>query len=195
MVKKRTFAKWGAVGICAIFALCLAGTIIVNYPFYPAFRKEMNTFDDLQKSLRNTPGVFLPDVSSEEFDGWEYVLRLDDRNIFSKPAGYECYGDLTYSGVEVKYGINCDQSVILHSERNIVYKDTEMYYFLNESQDDKDEMTLNIEFCAGNNHYYIYGIYCTELLSDRGVDSLNREIKLQMLQFAQDIIDGYLLQN
>ena len=37
--------------------------------------------------------------------------------------------------------------------------------------------------------------YNNKLLSESGIDSLNREVKLQMLQFARDIIDGYLLQN
>ena len=79
-MRKRTFAKWAALGACVVFVLCFAGAITINYPFYPAFKKEVNSFDNLQKILRNTPGVFLPDVSSEEFDGWKYALKLDDRN-------------------------------------------------------------------------------------------------------------------
>ncbi len=194
-MRKRTFAKWAALGACVVFVLCFAGVVTINYPFYPAFKKEVNSFDNLQKILRNTPGVFLPDVSSEEFDDWKYALKLDDRNILSKPTGYESHGSLIYSSVEVRYGIDCEKSSILHSERNMVYRDIEMYYYLVEPTEDNHKMDLNIEFNIEDCDYCIYAIYNADLLSESGIDSLNREIKLQMLQFAQDIIDGYLLKN
>ena len=194
-MRKRTFAKWAALGACVVFVLCFAGAVTINYPFYPAFKKEVNSFDNLQKILRNTPGVFLPDVSSEEFDGWKYALKLDDRNILSKPTGYESHGSLIYSSVEVRYGVDCDKSLVLHSERNMVYRDIEMYYYLIESTEYEYKIDLNIEFYIGDYNYHIYANYNNKLLSESGIDSLNREVKLQMLQFARDIIDGYLLQN
>ncbi len=57
-MRKRTFAKWAALGACVVFVLCFAGAVTINYPCYPAFKKEVNSFDNLQKILRNTPGVF-----------------------------------------------------------------------------------------------------------------------------------------
>lgn len=194
-MRKRTFAKWAALGACVVFVLCFAGVVTINYPFYPAFKKEVNSFGNLQKILRNTPGVFLPDVSSEEFDDWKYALKLDDRNILSKPTGYESHGSLIYSSVEVRYGVDCEKSSILHSERNMVYRDIEMYYYLVEPTENDHKMDLNIEFNIEDYDYCIYATYNADLLSEGGIDSLNREIKLQMLQFARDIIDGYLLKN
>ncbi len=194
-MRKRTFAKWAALGACVVFVLCFAGVVTINYPFYPAFKKEVNSFDNLQKILRNTPGVFLPDISSEEFDDWKYALKLDDRNILSKPTGYESHGSLIYSSVEVRYGIYCDRPLILHSERNMEYRDVEMYYYLREPEGDEYKTELNIEFCIDDCDYYIYAAYDSRLLSENGTNSLNREVKLQMLEFARDIIDEYLLKS
>ena len=70
-----------------------------------------------------------------------------------------------------------------------------MYYYLREPTEGEYKIDLNIEFCVVDYNYHIYAYYNNKLLSESGIDSLNREVKLQMLQFARDIIDGYLLQN
>ena len=194
-MRKRTIAKWVAAGVCVMLTLCLTVKIIINYPIYPAFIKEINSFYDLQKVLKNDTGAFLPDITAEKFNSWEYELKLDGRSILSEPNGYECYGSLIYDGVEVRYSLNCDASLSLPSDRYTEYRGGGMYYYVDEVHGGIREVTANMDFRIGNYCYEICAVYPSQLLSDHGIDSLNREIKLQMLQFAKGIIDGYFSQN
>ena len=58
-VRKRTFAKWAALGSLRGICFMLRWSRYNKLSILSCIqKKEVNSFDNLQKILRNTPGVF-----------------------------------------------------------------------------------------------------------------------------------------
>ena len=91
MAKKHAWLKWVIFSVVLIPLLWLICALITSIPVYPAFQKQVDSYAELQQCLKDIPEVVLPDPSMLELTDQVYVLKLDDRNIFSKPNGYE-YG-------------------------------------------------------------------------------------------------------
>ena len=115
MAKKHAWLKWVIFSVVLIPLLWLICALITSIPVYPAFQKQVDSYAELQQCLKDIPEVVLPDPSMLELTDQVYVLKLDDRNIFSKPNGYEYCGTMLYKGTEVIYDLNCDKAVKLHS--------------------------------------------------------------------------------
>lgn len=192
MMKKQAWLKWGILSVVLITLLWLVATLITSIPVYPAFQKQVDSYGELQQCLEDIPEVILPDTSILEFQDETYVLRLDDRNLLSKPNGYEYCGTMLYDGVEVSYDLNCDKATKLHSSTGTVYRDIQLDYFTWEPAEDSGYKRSGMEFFIGDYHYFFYASYVKSELSKNEAELVDNKIATQMMMFANNIIDMYL---
>ena len=186
MVKKHAWLKWVIFSVVLIPLLWLICALITSIPVYPAFQKQVDSYAELQQCLKDIPEAVLPDPSMLELTDQVYVLKLDDRNIFSKPNGYEYCGTMLYEGTEVIYDLNCDKAVKLHSSSGVVYRDIQLDYFTWEPAEGSSCKKSRMEFFIRDQHYSLYASYTQSGLSESEIELLDNKIAVQ-INFLQKI--------
>lgn len=76
-MKKRIRIRGVILGIVLALFLWLIYTIITIAPVYPAFQKQVETYEELRKALEAVPEVCFPDSS---------MLELTDTSYYNTPV-------------------------------------------------------------------------------------------------------------
>ena len=191
-MKKRIRIKWVVLGVVVVLFLWLVYALVTTLPFYPAFRKNVGSYEKLQRALEDYPDMYtanqleLPFTTNEE-----YYLILDGRTIYAHPNGYAFGGSLLSNGVEVNYGMQCDKGEIDLSAADTSYLGVPLLYELHKSADGVSNMA-SFQFSLGD-YYYSFGAYYDFInMTEEEIASLNKEIKAQLLELTQQVIDCYL---
>ena len=95
-------AKVLAIGFAAavmFFIVCA----FITWPVYPAFQKEVDSYEDLRAPFRESDFIFLPE--EDEIPTTYMYLRLNDRTRFAKPTAYVISKQDDSDGISVDYSI------------------------------------------------------------------------------------------
>ena len=192
-----------ALGILAIilavgFAAAVVFFIVyafITWPIYPAFQKEVDSYEDLRAPFRESNSIFLPEEDEIPID--YMALHLNDRTRFAKTVSYHISKQDDSDGISVYYSIVCNvvkrafmiDGALAREYRGVGY-DLRTVVYPDDSTGSVDRC-VSLEFELGDAYYEFEANYDGRCLSEAKIEEINEHAAAQLETYAKQIIDQY----
>lgn len=179
--------RWVLLSMLTLFLAFVAYVVITRLPFYPAFQKPVDSFEEIQRRLSKDQAPAYPDDSVFHPFNQTYRLWLDGRSLISKPTGYLICGTFTHNQIDINYTINVNQSKPRDLVGAFSYRDVPILY--NQSELSAGNET-HIDFLLNGYSYTIETYYVRDDMPIEKQEALNSALADQLIELSHQIIDS-----
>lgn len=179
------------VGVFFLLFLIFVIATIISIPRYPAFKKEVNSFDSLKKSLSGEDTPIFPDLSTLNLTEQTYSLVLDGRFLYSKPIGYLISGECCYPETRICFSVNvkCEKRQNSNFREDMVYRGVKITVSERKSEIARG---LGLFFWIDGFKYEVEAGYITGELTSEEQAEINGQIYNKLVAVVQQMIDTYV---
>ena len=186
-------AKVLAIGLAAA-AVFLIVYAFITWPVYPAFQKEVDSYEDLCAPFRESDFIFLPE---EDGIPTTYMsLWLSDRTRVAKPTSYVITKQDDSNGISVRYSIDCgvgDLFTVDTIDSTREYRGVG-YELITGTVPDATGTTdryVSLRFAFEGAYYDLHADYDGRPLSEAEIEETNERAAAQLETYAKQVIDQY----
>ena len=101
--EKQLLKTWGIVALVCAIVLALMLPLVLSYPVYPAWQKEVHSYQQVQKAMNGTDVPMLPAEDILIGTNQEFLVQLDGRSLGANPTGYVVFQDLRLNGAFIRF--------------------------------------------------------------------------------------------
>ena len=103
--EKELLKTWGTLALVCAIVLALMLPFALSYPVYPAWQKEVRSYQQVQKAMGGKDIPMLPAEDILIGKNQEFLVELDSRSLNAHPTGYVVLQDLRLSDTNVHFVI------------------------------------------------------------------------------------------
>ncbi|MGI6157734.1 MAG: hypothetical protein ACOYH4_04605 [Saccharofermentanales bacterium] len=160
--------------------------VLMTYPFYPAFVKEVKSYDRLVRELQPTR-MIVPDLEAAEIEGETFRVLLDRRDLQAKPIGYFVEGHAVASDaaepidVTLRVGPSEEAPDVSGTPEAYAYRGVPIRIFYTVETADPERVVSVVMSVIGDQRY--------EITATRGSAD---DIVMRLIDVMHDVIDQSL---
>ena len=178
------------IAVFAAIVLFLAVEIITTWPVYPAFTKEVDSYDALCKPFRNSKTVFLPD--EDDVPVSSYTLLLDGRSIFAKPETYCIQKSEDLDDLSVRYDLVCRTHGETPCSGTLEYRGVPYDVVVSDSPSESGTWHfVHVAFDIEGVFYRFSAEYQSDELTAEDEKAIQEPLRTRLETYAKQVIDKY----